>query len=90
MIAGIAVAILFVIVMASAQVWTEVAWYSQVGYTEVFTTQWLARLGMFLVFGLIAGAAVWFNAKILTVYLIPNSPNEMYWNAGIIAGTWAV
>ncbi|GIG55362.1 UPF0182 family membrane protein [Demequina activiva] len=58
-LAGIAVAIIFVIVMASAQVWTEISWYRQVGYTEVFSTQWLARLGMFFGFGLVAAGAVW-------------------------------
>ncbi|MFV0633463.1 UPF0182 family protein [Demequina sp.] len=61
MLAAIAVAILVVIVMAAAQVWAEVAWYRQVGYTSVFTTQWAARLAMFAGFGLLAAACVWFT-----------------------------
>nr|WP_084039708.1 UPF0182 family protein [Demequina sp. NBRC 110053] len=59
MLAAFAVAIVIVIVMAAAQVWTEVAWYRQVGYTSVFTTQWGWRIAMFLVFGLLAGLAIW-------------------------------
>ncbi|WP_297081774.1 efflux RND transporter permease subunit [uncultured Demequina sp.] len=56
---AIALAVLFLIVMAAAQVWTEVSWYRQVGYTEVFTTQWVARIAMFFGFGLVAALAVW-------------------------------
>ena len=59
MLAGIAIAIVVVLVMAAAQVWTEVAWYRQAGFSSVFTTQWGARLGMFAAFGLLAGVAVW-------------------------------
>ncbi|WP_084104947.1 UPF0182 family protein [Demequina sp. NBRC 110056] len=59
MIAAFAVAVVVVIIMAAAQVWTEIAWYRQVGYTDVFTTQWIARIAMFFGFGLLAGFAVW-------------------------------
>lgn len=43
----------------TANIWTEYVWFEQVGYTHVWTTQWLARIIMFAVFGLIAGLAVW-------------------------------
>ena len=33
------------------------------------------------------GAAVWFNAKILVVYILGNTQNALYWQAGIVAGT---
>ncbi|WP_234998663.1 UPF0182 family protein [Demequina sp. NBRC 110057] len=58
LIAGIAVAILVVVTVIAANVWTEVAWYQQVGYTGVFWTQWVARLAVFAIFGLLAAGAV--------------------------------
>jgi len=48
---------------------------------------WTRLMTAIAVLTFTAGAAAWFNAKILTVYVIPSSPNEMYWKAGIIAGT---
>ena len=33
------------------------------------------------------GAAVWFNANILDVYIMPGSENILYWKACIVAGT---
>jgi len=51
---------LFVVaVIAFANVWTEIAWYRQLGFTDVLATQWLTRGIIFLVAGLLAGGAVW-------------------------------
>ena len=58
-VTAIAVGLLLVATIALANVWTEVQWYQQVGYIEVFRTQWVARLVIFLIFGLLAGGAVW-------------------------------
>jgi preprotein translocase SecE subunit len=33
------------------------------------------------------GAAAWFNAKILEVYVLSDASNALYWKAGIFAGT---
>lgn len=33
------------------------------------------------------GFAVWFNAKILEVYILSNTQSALYWKAGIVAGT---
>ena len=33
------------------------------------------------------GAAAWFNAKILEVYILTDSTHALYWKAGIFAGT---
>ncbi len=59
MITGIVIAVLVIITVIAAQVWTELLWYRQVGFAEVLTTQWITRGVLFLVFGLIAGLAVW-------------------------------
>lgn len=44
-----------------ANVWTEIAWYRQVGFIEVLRTEWLTRAGLFLGFGLLAGVAIWLS-----------------------------
>ncbi|MGH3488828.1 MAG: UPF0182 family protein [Actinopolymorphaceae bacterium] len=41
--------------------WTERLWFSSVDYSQVFTTTLLTRLGMFISFGVILGAAVFAN-----------------------------
>ena len=41
--------------------WTDWLWYRSVGYSSVFSTTITARLGLFFVFGLGAGAAVGLN-----------------------------
>ena len=40
-----------------SQVWTEVLWFSQIGYARVLWTQWIAAIALFLV-----GFAVMFGA----------------------------
>ena len=58
-VTAVSVGIVMVVAIAFANVWTEWQWYSQVGYVEVWRTQWVARLVTFVIFGLIAGGAVW-------------------------------
>ncbi len=48
-----------VLVVIMAQVWTEVLWFSQVGYLSVLTTQWLTRAVLFVLGFLLMGGAVW-------------------------------
>ncbi len=55
---AVIVAFLAVTVFAS-NIYGEVAWFSQLGYLEVWRTQWIARGVLFVVFGLIAALAVW-------------------------------
>ena len=49
-----------------------------------YWTRVLTAIGL-MTFSL--GAAVWFNEKILGAHLLVNSPNELYWRAGVIAAT---
>nr|WP_291377636.1 UPF0182 family protein [Demequina sp.] len=52
-------ALLVVLTVALANVWTEAAWYDQVGYFNVWRTQWIARIVLFAIGAVIAGTAVW-------------------------------
>ncbi|MCB2412103.1 UPF0182 family protein [Demequina sp. TTPB684] len=54
-----AMAVLAVLTVALANVWTEAAWYDQVGYFGVWRTQWIARIVLFAGAAIVAGAAVW-------------------------------
>jgi len=58
-VTAVAVGIVIVVTIALANVWTELQWYRQVGFIDVYRTQWVARIAIFLIFGLIAGFAVW-------------------------------
>ncbi|MFW2513094.1 UPF0182 family protein [Demequina sp. SO4-13] len=58
-ITGVVIAALVVITVITAQIWTEVAWYRQLGFADVLTTQWITRGVLFVGFGLIAALAVW-------------------------------
>ncbi|WNB86137.1 UPF0182 family protein [Cellulomonas sp. ATA003] len=52
-LAGLAVLLMFL-----AQIWTEVLWYNQVGYTQVLRTEWFTRGGLFVGGFLLMAAAV--------------------------------
>jgi len=58
-VTAVAVGIVVIATIALANIWTELQWYRQVGFIDVYRIQWLARLAIFLVFGLIAGGTVW-------------------------------
>jgi hypothetical protein len=44
-----------------ANVWTEVAWYRQVGYFEVMRVEWVTRALLFFGFALVAGGSIWLS-----------------------------
>ncbi len=54
---GVVVA-LIVLLMILAQFWTEVLWFSQLGFARVLWTQWGARVVMFVIGFLIMGGMV--------------------------------
>ena len=58
-VTAVVVGIVIVATIAFANVWTEWQWYAQVGFSQVLRTQWIAKAVTFLIFGLIAGGAVW-------------------------------
>jgi len=58
-VTAVTVGIVIILTIALSSVWTEIQWYRQVGYIDVYRIEWTARLVIFLVFGLIAGGAVW-------------------------------
>ena len=47
------------VVLVLAQVWTEVLWYRQLGYSQVLWTQWGTRAGLFVLGFLAMGGAVY-------------------------------
>lgn len=62
----IVLAVLAILATALAGVWTDVLWYRSVGFSGVFTTSLLTRLGLFLLGFLVAGTAV--AASLFTAY----------------------
>ena len=58
-IAVFVVAIFVVATVVLANLWTEIAWYRQVGYFDVWRTEWIARGVIFAIFGVTSGLAVW-------------------------------
>lgn len=55
------IGVIVAFVLASSQVWTEVLWFDQIGYVEVFRTEWITRIALFLIGALVMGAMVWFS-----------------------------
>ena len=51
--------VVVVLAVVTANVWTEWVWYDAAGYGRVWVTEWLTRGVLGVVFGLIAGGAVW-------------------------------
>jgi uncharacterized membrane protein (UPF0182 family) len=50
--------VLIVLGFLLASVWTDVLWYSQLGYTSVYRTELLTKIVLFVVAGLVMGGAV--------------------------------
>ena len=50
--------------VAAAQVWTEVAWYRELGFGQVWRAEWGAKAILFVVAGAAAFLAVWANLLI--------------------------
>ena len=55
------VAVLAIILTSAAGVYTDVLWFDQLGYLNVFTTQIQAQLSIFLVTALSTGIFIWLN-----------------------------
>jgi uncharacterized protein len=53
-----------ILLMITAQLWTEVLWFDVLGFVEVLRTQWLTRGALFLVGFLIMAAAVFASLSI--------------------------
>jgi uncharacterized membrane protein (UPF0182 family) len=45
--------------LGASRVWTEVLWFRQIGFLQVFTTQWVARIVLFLIGLVVMAAATW-------------------------------
>ena len=54
----IALGVLIVLVLIASQLWTEVLWYQQVGYVQVYRTEMITRVVLFLLGAVIMAAAV--------------------------------
>lgn len=62
-----------------ARFWTEWLWFDQVGFTEVIRTEWLSRAGLFIVGGLVMGAAIWINLRLAYQHrpmYVPTTPQQ--------------
>lgn len=55
----LALVLVLVLLAGSAGIYTDFLWFSQLGFTKVFTTNILAQTGMFLAAGLAMGLALW-------------------------------
>lgn len=49
---------LIVLVLIASQLWTEVLWYQQVGYLQVYRTELITRVLLFVVGGALMAVAV--------------------------------
>ncbi|GAA4416442.1 UPF0182 family protein [Georgenia halophila] len=57
----VVLAVVAAVVLALAQVWTEIRWYEQLGFTDVLIREWTTRGVLFVIGFLVMGAAVWLN-----------------------------
>lgn len=75
----IGVIVLFMLLGTIVDLWTEVLWYGEVGYRDVFTRRLFTRLGLFLVVGLgmalIVAGNLWLAYR-LRPLLRPHSPEQ--------------
>ncbi|GAA5183551.1 UPF0182 family protein [Rugosimonospora acidiphila] len=55
------VVVLFILLGWVVDAWTDYLWFSEVKYTQVFTTVLQTRLGLFAIFGFGMALIVWFN-----------------------------
>ncbi|WP_435770870.1 UPF0182 family membrane protein [Nocardioides sp. SYSU DS0651] len=60
-ITGVILVVGFFLLTAFASIYTDRLWYKEVGYGQVFSTLLWTRVGLFLVFGVLMGAAVAVN-----------------------------
>lgn len=57
----IALLVLAGLVIAFSHVWVRILWFNQIGYSQVFWTQWIAKAVLFVVGALIVGVVVGVN-----------------------------
>ena len=50
--------------MLFSSIWTEKLWFDNVGYTQVFLTQLVVKVGLFALGFTIMGVSVWLNMMI--------------------------
>ncbi|HLU44598.1 MAG TPA: UPF0182 family protein [Natronosporangium sp.] len=71
--------ILFMLLGTMVDVWTDILWYQEVGYTQVFTGVLFTRIGLFLAVGLgmalIIAGNLWLAYR-LRPLLRPHSPEQ--------------
>lgn len=60
----IVLAVLVALLFVAAQVWTDVLWYTQMGYERVFWTEWIAKGAMFLIGFMLMALVVWLSISI--------------------------
>lgn len=60
----IAVAVLLVLFVIFAQVYTEVLWFDQLGVLSVYATEWIAKAVLFVIGFLVMAVPVWFCLRI--------------------------
>jgi hypothetical protein len=60
----VALAAVVVGAVVLAQVWTEVAWYRELGFGQVWRAEWSAKAVLFVLGGVLAFAAVWASLMI--------------------------
>lgn len=56
--------VLGVLYLLMVSLWTDRLWFGSVGFTDVFTTQLVTRVGLFVVFGLLMAASIVINGLI--------------------------
>ncbi|MBT0768025.1 UPF0182 family protein [Kineosporia sp. J2-2] len=54
----ITLGVLIVLGLIASQMWTEVLWFQSVGYTQVYRTELLTKIALFVLGALVMGAAV--------------------------------
>lgn len=60
----ITLAVILVGIVTLAQVWTEVAWFRELGFGQVWRAEWGAKAVLFVIAGAAAAIAVWANLLI--------------------------
>ncbi|HLS04086.1 MAG TPA: UPF0182 family protein [Actinomycetales bacterium] len=55
----VVLAVLAIAVVILAQFWTEWLWFDQIGFIQVLRTRWIVKALLFVIGGLVMGAAIW-------------------------------
>ena len=57
-------AVVMLLFILFARIWTDLLWYRSVDATQVFTVRLISTMGLFAIFGILMGAAAWINMAI--------------------------